>query len=492
MKRFIWFFILFCVVWGQMAQAENRWAVVIGISTYQDSRATLKYTAKDAMTIYDILSTNEYFPKQNIHLLLDEQATQANITRAFRDWLPDRAVSGDIVVIYYSGHGFPGPDIDPKDEADNRDEYLAPYDINLSNPQTIVQSGVRDDLIADWLGKLSSDNIVIFDSCYSGGGIKSILTSGTPKSLEHLLPFQSGTKSLPTTGGMRQELSGLSQRVTFLAASLPSQRSWKDPDLKQSVFTYYLARGLQGNADMNGDGNISVSEAFNYTQQQIASDQKWGHLQQPVIELKKDLVLVSLEPPVQIADTEPTAAPTSIPTVTPMPTPTPIVSIEPTPNPIPTPTPKPTSASPIQVGKIKVDLWFDIIQANGTVKPGVENEEYRSGEILKLSFRAAQDCYLFAFNIDQNGNVYNIHPTDSQADASVRVEGNRIYRVRGTLDKIVGEERFYVVASEHPFSLSQDVLPEVLREFRAKNLQVGQMKDLKIPLSYATTGLKHR
>ena len=487
-----------CLTGDLIARAENRWAVVIGISTYQNPRANLEYTVEDARAMYDILITNSYFSKQNIRLLLNDQATKANITQVLGEWLPTHVASGDLVMIYYSGHGFNGYGFDPKDEAEGQGKYLAPYDIDISSFDRACQTGVRTNEIAKWLGKLLSDNIVIFDSCYSGGGIKSVFAPGTPKSLDYLLPRREGTKSLPAET-MREDLAGLTKNITFLAACLSTQRAWEDPDLKQSVFTYYLVKGLKGDADLDGDGAISISEAFTYTQRQIANNPKWGPIQQPEIKLRKDLVLVSFTPPTQIAAEVLTPTPISIPTATPTPPITPAVRIKLTPTPLPPvvpiklpPTPNSPPILPAQIGKIKVDLWFDILQADGTVKPGIENENYRSGETLKLSFRAAQDCYLFVFNIDQKGNIHHIYPSDPQADESVRVEGNQIHRIRGTLDNIVGEERFYAVASEQPFSLSQDVLPEVYREFHTKNLQVGEMKDLKIPLSYATISLKHR
>ena len=499
-----------CSVGAGGAQAENRWAVVIGISTYQNSRANLAYTAKDALAMHDILLTNSAFPKSNIRLLLNEQATKANITKTFSEWLPAHVAAGDLVVIYYSGHGFNGYGFDPKAQADGQGKYLAPYDIDISSVAHACQTGVKTNAIAQWLGKLRSDNIVIFDSCYSGGGIKGMLTFGTPKSLDELLPRPEGIKALPAETA-REDVVGLTPNITFLAACLSMQRAWEDPDLKQSVFTYYFVKGLKGAADVDGDGAIAISEAFEYTQRQIANNPKWGPIQQPELKLRKDLVLTSLMPVASMAAEIPTPAPVSILKVTPPPMPPPptppttpskppVVRVKPPPLPSkppvmrmkPTPTPNPPPAQPAPVRKIKVDLWFDVLQADGSMKPGLENKTYRTGETLQVSFRAAQDCYLFVFNIDQQGNIHHVYPANAQAEESVWVKGNQNYPIQGKLDAIVGEERFYAVAAERPFNLTQEVLPEVYREFQAKDLQLEAMNDLQLPLSYATMHLRHQ
>jgi len=36
------------------------------------------------------------------------------------------------------------------------------------------------------------------------------------------------------------------------------------------VFTYFLAKGLRGSADRNGDGKISLKELYDYTKQEVS------------------------------------------------------------------------------------------------------------------------------------------------------------------------------------------------------------------------------
>jgi len=40
-------------------------------------------------------------------------------------------------------------------------------------------------------------------------------------------------------------------------------------DLGHGVFTYYLLEGLRGKADLDGDGIITVDEAYNYVSKKV-------------------------------------------------------------------------------------------------------------------------------------------------------------------------------------------------------------------------------
>lgn len=95
------------------------------------------------------------------NLLLDSDATRANIMRGIRD-LFAQARFGDMVYVTYSGHGSRVPDRDG-DEADGYDEVLVPYD---------WQGGrhISDDhLHALWQERRYGVRVMfISDSCNSG------------------------------------------------------------------------------------------------------------------------------------------------------------------------------------------------------------------------------------------------------------------------------------------------------------------------------------
>jgi uncharacterized caspase-like protein len=51
---------------------------------------------------------------------------------------------------------------------------------------------------------------------------------------------------------------------TVITASAPDQISSSSPDLKHGIFSYYLMKGMEGDADLNKDGKTTVAEMQEY------------------------------------------------------------------------------------------------------------------------------------------------------------------------------------------------------------------------------------
>ncbi|HMY04936.1 MAG TPA: tetratricopeptide repeat protein, partial [Candidatus Obscuribacter sp.] len=84
---------------------RDKWALIIGISNFQDKNLNLKYPAKDARDFHDFLIKEANFAPDHVKLLVDEKATRANILSELGDkWLPRVANPDDLVLIYISSH----------------------------------------------------------------------------------------------------------------------------------------------------------------------------------------------------------------------------------------------------------------------------------------------------------------------------------------------------------------------------------------------------
>ena len=66
------------------------WAVVVGISQYQTVHP-LRYAHKDALAFHDYLINQVGVPKENITLLVNEQATLVNLKRTLGTELKRKA-----------------------------------------------------------------------------------------------------------------------------------------------------------------------------------------------------------------------------------------------------------------------------------------------------------------------------------------------------------------------------------------------------------------
>ena len=50
----------------------------------------------------------------------------------------------------------------------------------------------------------------------------------------------------------------------MITASANDQISWSSPDLKHGIFSYYLMKAMEGDADANKDGRITAGELQEY------------------------------------------------------------------------------------------------------------------------------------------------------------------------------------------------------------------------------------
>jgi hypothetical protein len=94
----------------------QKWAVIVGISSYKDSRIEgLRYAAADAQAFHNWLVSQKggrYAPSR-VRILLDSEATSRNIRNALFNWL-GQVLEEDTVMIYFAGHGSPTPPINPR------------------------------------------------------------------------------------------------------------------------------------------------------------------------------------------------------------------------------------------------------------------------------------------------------------------------------------------------------------------------------------------
>lgn len=253
----------------------ERWALLVGISKYKDSRIPeLAAAATDAKALYDWMVAPDggrYAPAR-VRLLQDEKATAAAIKDGLFNWLRS-AVSTDIVTLYFVGHGSAaGGHI-------NSSLYYLPFDATLQNIAASSLS-LRDVDVAMERFIQARRIIVMTDVRHSGKLGKAAKQAGKKKKKSNA-PGSSILKRL-TEGG---------EGVCAISGSADTQLSqlsggWGE---KQGMFTRFLLKGLQGGADSDGDETISLGELTRYVVKEVsrASDNK----QTPVVSGRFDRTL---------------------------------------------------------------------------------------------------------------------------------------------------------------------------------------------------------
>lgn len=240
----------------QSMPVSQRWALVIGITKYRDTRVpALRYAAADARAFSRWLESAEgggYNPAQ-VKLLCDEQATAENIRDAFFNWLK-QPIEEDLVTIFYAGHG----SAESPDSQDNL--FLLPYDVDYSRiattafPMWDIETALKRFIKAKRV-------VVIADACHA---------AGVGQQFDIARRAGRGMKVNPIANGFNG-LSSIGSSVCILSAADASQFSQEGDKWGggHGVFTYFLLRGLEGQADSSRDGRVTVLELASYVSEQV-------------------------------------------------------------------------------------------------------------------------------------------------------------------------------------------------------------------------------
>jgi hypothetical protein len=167
--------ILVMLVWQLLSPAgtvvaENR-ALLIGVGEYKHSNKFLPGIDKDIQMMYEITKEMGFLEHQ-VKLLIDVQASRADIESAIMTWLIDGVSSQDRILFYFSGHGCRIPD-ENNDEGDGVDEGLAPYDIQVKADESL-SNVFLDDRFGELLAQVPANEVfVIIDACHSGTATKA-------------------------------------------------------------------------------------------------------------------------------------------------------------------------------------------------------------------------------------------------------------------------------------------------------------------------------
>ena len=249
------------------AQGQE-YALVMGIKGYPqfDMNSRLQFADEDAKQFAEFIQSKEGggFPKDNVHILLNEKATRANISLEILK-LSQKVHGDDLFYLFFAGHGI-------NDETTNI-AYLMPYDGNPADPEG---AGFRaDDLIERIRTKISAKHILFFiDACYAGAA----LNQGSSRGDENIIPVLRESWS--------KKLEGQRNAVHMGIMSANSrQKSWEDELLKHGLFTYYLLEGLKGKANtVPADDTITAGELYKYIYDNVTKlSQDKYQLQTPIV-----------------------------------------------------------------------------------------------------------------------------------------------------------------------------------------------------------------
>ncbi|MCD8291355.1 MAG: caspase family protein [Prevotella sp.] len=231
MHKIMTYFVTLVLLCASVTASAKTYLVVAGISDYPGTANDLRLPAEDAKLVTWLYTKNgnvEY--KQ----LLNSEATQANIVSAMNTVFA-KAGANDIVVFFFSGHGYPGG--------------FVTYDTMMD--YSTVRNAMK---------KAKSKHKMMFaDACFSG---------------------KIGTTATSSSSSVS---SAQSADVMLFLSSRATETSIEKGSMTNGFFTTALVNGLRGAADTNKDRIITAKELFNYVHTKVisfSSDQQhpvmWG------------------------------------------------------------------------------------------------------------------------------------------------------------------------------------------------------------------------
>ncbi len=225
------------------APARDAAAIIIGIQDYKRvPRAD--FANNDAKEFYEYAVRALGVQPEKIKMLVDDEADEINVVKAFENWLPIQVNRDKTdVYVFFSGHGLPAPD--------GKSLYFLPHGVDK---ELLSRTAVAQNEVVAALTAAKPRSVTMFiDACYSGQTRAGDVLVANAKPL-----------------ALKSDASNYPSNFTVITASANDQISSSSPELKHGIFSFYLMKGMEGEADANLDGKITVGEMQDYLLDKVA------------------------------------------------------------------------------------------------------------------------------------------------------------------------------------------------------------------------------
>ncbi|MCO4743245.1 MAG: caspase family protein [Proteobacteria bacterium] len=210
-----------------LAGETRRYALVIGANEGNLADGPLYFAERDAERVADVLTRAGGVYEENAVLLRAPAAARVEqaIHRLGSRIAADRAsgaVDEALVFFYYSGHG------------DATSLHLGQSQLMLGK-------------LTDSLDTMGADlRVVVVDACRSG----------------ELTRIKGAKPAAPFEFTIDEDL--MSQGTAIITSSSSGEDAQESDNLEGGVFTHHFVAGLLGAADVSGDGEVTLTEAYHY------------------------------------------------------------------------------------------------------------------------------------------------------------------------------------------------------------------------------------
>ena len=213
------------------------YVVSIGAGVYRHMHiASRPYALRDADMVANYFQSLGGVPSSNIRLLDNQKALRVDFHEVLYGWLPQHVTQDAVVIVYFSGQAMVTP---------TGDILLALYDGSAADSARLYP---LTDLASTFIRLKAKQIIFLFDGMVS-----------------RLRGDAKGKTAAP-----RWELGG--SNTLALIGGEDLTKGLEDDHHRHGLFTYYLLKGLRGEADTNRNGTVTLGELAGYVRQKVA----WG------------------------------------------------------------------------------------------------------------------------------------------------------------------------------------------------------------------------
>ncbi len=225
---------------------NKRVAIIIGVESYENTPVKALYANNDAQEFKNFAKRSLGISSSNIKVLIDSEAKRLDVLKTLKKWLPKKITSPNQfeLFIFFSGHGYP---------SEKQELHLIPQN---GDPTLLEESALSHKKIIKLIQKTKPKSVTMFiDACYSGQSrTNEVLVAG-------LKPL--------TAVEINEDVPS---NFTIFSSSKSSQVSATIKEAEHGIFSYYLMKGLSGEADIDKNKQITNKELYTYLQDAVSQE----------------------------------------------------------------------------------------------------------------------------------------------------------------------------------------------------------------------------
>lgn len=237
-------------------------AVVIGIQEFDNPVLNLRYSVTDADLFADVISrsTRALFHDVKVTKLTSKAETTRERILQTLDVVQKQVEPEDVFAFYVASHG----------TVDDGEYFLIPSNVGSTSTARLRRDAIsQNDLKGRLANNPATKKFIVLDTCNSG-------------QLGDALQVAMLTRGMNNDTAMK--ILSRSMGTTILSAATSTQEAlegYKD----HGVFTYVVAKGLEGAADADKDGFVKTTELADYVDNEVPeiAEKIFNRKQYPVI-----------------------------------------------------------------------------------------------------------------------------------------------------------------------------------------------------------------